>query len=240
MAKMEGLKRIAAAISLLRDEKLRGFRVDIEVDSTVYGDAAQEKQDRVEFVESVTKFIQVSAQVGAQIPQAAPLFGKMLQFAVRGFRVGRDLESTIDDFVDEMDKLAQQHASQQQSQQGQPNPEQIKAQAAMATAQSDLQQAQIKGQSDQQTAQIKAQADQQAAAAEVQKQQLDAQAMQADSQAETQRTMMDLKMRAMEMEIEKYKMQTQVMQRHIDQHKATLEALKPPEPPQQASLGKPL
>jgi hypothetical protein len=52
--------------------------------------------------------------------------------------------------------------------------------------------------------------------------------------------MMDMKMRAMEMEIEKYKMQTQVMQMHIDKHKATLEALKPPEPQQQASLGKPL
>jgi hypothetical protein len=233
---MEGLKRIAAAINLLRDENLRGFRVDIEVDSTVYGDAAQEKQDRVEFVESVTKFIQVSAQVGAQIPQAAPLFGKMLQFAVRGFRVGRDLESTIDDFVDEMDKLAQQHAAAPPP----PNPEQVKAQAALATAQSDLQQAKIKSQSDLQQTQLKGQADTQQAAAEVQRQQVEAQAEQANSQAEMQRSMMDMRMRAMEMEIEKYKMQVQIQQMHIDKHKATLEALRPPEPPQQASLGKPL
>ena len=239
-SKMEGLKRIAAGINLLRDDNLRGFRVDIEVDSTVYGDAVQEKQDRIEFVESVTKYLGVAGQLGAQVPQAAPLLGKLLQFAVRGFRVGRDLESAIDDFVDEAEKLAEQKADQMQSQQGQPNPEQVKAQAAMATAQSDLQQAKIKAQSDAQTTQMKAQADQQAAAAEVQKQQLDAQAMQADSNAETQRTMMDMKMQAMEMEIEKYKMQTQVMQMHIDQHKATLDALKPPNPPQQSSLGRPL
>jgi multidrug efflux pump subunit AcrA (membrane-fusion protein) len=37
LAKIEAVKRIGAAIQLLRDEKLRGFRVDIEVDSTIYG-----------------------------------------------------------------------------------------------------------------------------------------------------------------------------------------------------------
>jgi hypothetical protein len=240
MAKMEGLKRIAAAIGLLRDEKLRGFRVDIEVDSTVFADAAQEKQDRIEFIESTTKYLQTALAMSAQVPEITPLLGKLLQFGVRGFRVGRDLESAIEDFCDEAEQMAKKRAAQMQQQQGQPNPEQVKAQAAMATAQSDLQQAKIKSQSDLQQTQVKSQADSQQAQAEVQRQQVEAQAEAANSQAEMQRTMMDMKMRAMEQEIEKYKLQVQVMQLHSDNHRATMEALKPPAAPQQASLGKPL
>ena len=233
MAKMEGLKRIAAAISLLRDEKLRGFRVDIEVDSTVYGDAAQEKQDRVEFVESVTKFIETAGQIGAQVPQAVPLLGKMLQFAVRGFRVGRDLEAAIDDFTDEMDKMAEQHASQPQ----QPNPEQVKAQAAMATAQSDLQQAKIKSQSDLQQTQLKTQADSSQAQAEVQRQQVENAGEQANAQADSQRVAMEMKMRMMEMQIEHAKLVLEGEKLRSEQHTRRVEAMNPPVPKQNGALG---
>jgi hypothetical protein len=233
MAKMEGLKRIAAAIGLLRDDKLRGFRVDIEVDSTVYGDAAQEKQDRIEFVEAVTKYIETAAQIGATVPQASPLLGKMLQFAVRGFRVGRDLEAAIDDFCDEMDKLAEQKAAAPPP----PNPEQVKAQAAMATAQSDLQQAKIKSQADLQQTQIKSQADTQQSQAEVQRQQVEAQTDAANAQAEMQRTMLDMKMRAMEQEIEKQKLMLEVAKMNHEKHMGAMEAMNPPQPKQTGSLG---
>ena len=237
MKKLEGLKRIAQAIQLLRDEKLRGFRVDIEVDSTVYGDAAQEKQDRVEFVESVTKFIETAGQIGAQVPQAVPLLGKMLQFAVRGFRVGRDLEAAIDDFTDEMEKLGEQRAAQMAQQQNQPNPEQVKAQAAMATAQSDLQQAKIKSQSDLQQTQMKGQADAQQAAAEVQRQQVENQGEQANAQADSQRVAMEMKMRMMEMQIEHAKLVLEGEKLRAQQHMAVHNAMNPPVPKQTGSLG---
>ena len=233
MAKMEGLKRIAAAISLLRDEKLRGFRVDIEVDSTVYGDAAQEKQDRVEFVESVTKFIETAGQIGAQVPQAVPLLGKMLQFAVRGFRVGRDLEAAIDDFTDEMDKMAEQKASAPP----QPNPEQVKAQAAMATAQSDLQQAKIKSQGDLQQTQLKSQADAAQGQAEVQRQQVENAGEQANAQADAQRAQDDMKMRMMEMQIEHAKLVFEAEKLRAQERMAVHNSMNPPVPKQTGSLG---
>ena len=243
MEKMEGLRRIAAAITLLRDENLRGFRVDIEVDSTVYGDAAQEKQDRVEFVESVTKFIETAGQIGAQVPQAVPLLGKMIQFAMRGFRVGRDLEASIEDFTDEMNKLAEQHAAAPP----QPSPEQIRMQTEQLKASSGMQQTQMKVQADQQKTQataqqtqVKAQVDQQQQAAEMQRQQVQAQTEQANAQADMQSKAMDLRMREMEMQIEKIRMQADMAKAHAEMHKTTVEALKPPAPPQQASLGKPL
>ena len=237
VAKMEGLRRIAAAITLLRDEKLRGFRVDIEVDSTVYGDAAQEKQDRIEFVEAVTKYIETAAQIGATVPQASPLLGKMLQFAVRGFRVGRDLEAAIEDFTDEMDKLGEQRAAQMASQSQQPNPEQVKAQAAMATAQSDLQQAKIKSQADLQQTQLKTQADSSQAQAEVQRQQVENAGEQANAQADGQRVAMEMKMRMMEMQIEHAKLVLEGEKLRSEQHTRRIEALSPPQPKQQGSLG---
>lgn len=237
MKKLEGLRRIAAAIQLLRDEKLRGFRVDIEVDSTVFADAAQEKQDRIEFVEATTKYLQTAAQMAAMVPESAPLLGKLLQFAVRGFRVGRDLESAIEDFCDQAEELAEKKAAAAQQQQGQPNPEQVKAQAAMATAQSDLQQAKIKSQSDLQQTQLKAQADAQQGQAEVQRQQVEAQSEAANSQAETQRTMMEMKMQVMEQQIEKQKLQLEVARMNHEKHMGIIESMTPPQPKQTGSLG---
>jgi hypothetical protein len=43
-------------IELLRDERTRGFRIEIETDSTVEPDEQAEKQRRVEFLEAVGNF----------------------------------------------------------------------------------------------------------------------------------------------------------------------------------------
>lgn len=117
-------KLIADAIMLLRNEKLRGFRIDIETDSTVQPDAAEEKEQRIAFVEGVTKFTQMAGEVGMVEPAFLPLAAKMLQFAVRGFRVGRDLESAIEDFCEKAEQKAKQNAANPQ-----PSPESIKAES---------------------------------------------------------------------------------------------------------------
>ncbi len=118
------MELIASAIALLRQDKIRGFRIDIETDSTVQGDAMQEKAQRIEFVEGVTKFIEAAGQVSATLPEFTPLAAKMLGFAVRGFRVGRDLESAIEDFCDSVEQKAKEQAANPQQK---ASPEQIKA-----------------------------------------------------------------------------------------------------------------
>lgn len=107
--KMQAFIRIAKSIELLRNEKLRGFRVDIEVDSTIFPDAAQEKSDRTEFIREITAFLQVGMQMGAQLPESIPLMAKLLQFGVRGHRVGRDLENAIEEFSEAAIKKAAQN-----------------------------------------------------------------------------------------------------------------------------------
>jgi hypothetical protein len=197
------LYRIKKAIDLLRDDHIRGFRIDIEIDSTVYGDQAQEKADRVEFIKAVTQYLQQAGVMAMQMPQVAPLLGKLLQFGVRGYRVGRDLEHTIEEFTEQAVHLAQQHAAMQGQQ---PNPQAIKAQADAARGHLELQKTQLEGQH----LQIKAQGDQVKAEAETRAAQTQAAAEQANSQADLESKRMDLAMRQMEMEIEKLRLQVEL------------------------------
>jgi hypothetical protein len=218
LAKLQALQRISKSIQLLRDEKLRGFRVDIEVDSTVYPDQAQDKQDRTEFVGAVTKFLEVSAQLGAAIPQAIPLLGKLLQFGARGYRIGRDLELTIEQFTEEMAVVAKQKAAQAQQQ---PNPEQIKANAQAQKAQTDLvvgtarAKADVaRSQMDLKDTQLKDQANQREQQAEQQRTVLESQAQQQEAAAEIRLKQMEVQMRQMEMAIERMRLMFEAGKMH--------------------------
>jgi len=231
MAKLQAFQRIAKAIGLLRDERLRGFRVDIEVDSTIFPDQAQDRQDRTEFVQAVTKYIGESAQLGAAVPEAIPLLGEMLQFAVRSYRVGRSLEGSIEKLVDELVIKAKQLQQKQSQQQ---NPEQIKAQAQAQKAQSDLAVGKIRAQSDALKAQADIKSTQMQSAAEQQQSQAETQRANIDQATEQQNSAADIKvkqlevvMRQMEVNMEKMRMQFEAMQLHK-------EAMEPPEPPQPA------
>ena len=86
---------IMKAIGLLRSDKLRGFRIDIETDSTINDTAQEEKAERVEFLQALSSFVEKALQAAQANPDLIPLLGKSILFTVRGFRVGRDLESTI-------------------------------------------------------------------------------------------------------------------------------------------------
>lgn len=136
--------------SLLRDKALVQFRIDIETDSTVSANAQQERQDRIQFIQSATQFIEVAGQIINSQPVMAPLMGQMLLFGVRGFPVARELEEEIEKTINLFEQQVQQKASQPP----QPTPEQQKAQA-------DIQIANTKAQNDMAIDRQKAQADMQ-------------------------------------------------------------------------------
>lgn len=125
---------IMEAITLLRSDKSRGFRIDVETDSTIQPDANQEKMARTEFLKASMEFMTGAVQIGAMNPQVIPLLGKMYQFGASGFRVSRDLESAIDEYTDQMTMAAKAQAAAPP----QPSPEEIKAQSEMARTQADL------------------------------------------------------------------------------------------------------
>ncbi len=85
-----------AACDLLRKDGLRGFKLDIEADSTIAPDEQAEKQSRVEFMQQFVPFIQNLAPAAQGNPTMADLLSEAAMFVVRGFRVARPLEESIE------------------------------------------------------------------------------------------------------------------------------------------------
>lgn len=202
---------ITNAIGLLRQDKLRGFRIDIETDSTVSTDANEEKQSRTEFLTAMTGFLEKSFEIGQQVPEAVPMLGKMILFGVRGFRTGRDLESTIEEFIDKMEKDAAAKAEMPP----QPNPEiqkqQMELQAIEAKSQAEVKKAQIDAQSsaeDNQREMASKQAD-----ASLAQQQMQADLLKMQQEAQFRQAEFEQKMALLRME----------MDSQLRQHQQTLE-----------------
>jgi hypothetical protein len=200
---------IPQALALLKDNPLRSFRIDIEADSMVQIDEQTDRQDRIDFLQAMGGFLKEAVVAGQSTPQLAPLLTAMLEFGVRGFKIGKTLEGEIDNAMDKFKQLAMQPAH--------PNPEMMKVQGQM---QLEQQKAQITAQMEQQKNQGMLQLEQQKAQIEVQKAQAIQQAqaqqdamaqhmeaqraqMQAanDARLEQQRVASDERMRTMESQI---------------------------------------
>ena len=134
------------AVELLRNDKLRGFRIDVETDSTAALDQGEEQERRIEFLTAVGQFFENALPVADAVPQLAPLVGDMMLFAVRGFKTGRTLEAAFEDAVERMREAAEQPPPEQQ-----PDPA---AEAEAAKAQTQSQMLQQKAQVDQQKGQM--------------------------------------------------------------------------------------
>lgn len=186
---------IADAIMLLRNDKLRGFRIDIETDSTVAGDAQAEKESRIQFIEGVTKFIETAGQVVQVSPAFAPLAAKMLQFAVRGFRVGRDLESAIEDFCEKAEQQAKDQAANPK-----PDPEMMKAQSEIERQKIENEGEQANNQANLELKQMDIQVAQIKASADVEKVRLQAEQMQREDYYEQRRHEREERKHALEQE----------------------------------------
>ncbi len=144
-------------MTLLRNDKLRGFVVDVESDSTVEPDQQAQQQAAVAFVSAVTEFVTAWAQVLPMMPQAAPLAGEMLAWATRQWKGADTFEEEIDEFVEQLTKISEQPKGPdpaQQAEQLKAQAEQLKAQTAMGVAQIDQQTAGIKAQAEQSKAQL--------------------------------------------------------------------------------------
>jgi hypothetical protein len=118
-------------VGFLRDDKARGFVIEIETDSTIQPDEDAEKQRRTEFVTAIGGLIKEAGPMIMQAPQLGPFIGEVLKFTAQGFRAGRPLEGAIDTLVQGLNQAAQQ-AMQPQEQP--PDPVQ-EAKAAAADAQ---------------------------------------------------------------------------------------------------------
>lgn len=84
-------------LEVMRSDKLRGYRVDIETDSTVMVDAEAEKASRVEFMEAFVPLMTGAVQAAQVAPQTLPLLKEAVLFAIRTFKAGRSMEQAVED-----------------------------------------------------------------------------------------------------------------------------------------------
>ncbi len=139
-------------MALLRDEKLRGFIIDVETDSTIEADQTQQQQKAEQFLTAVTQYCAAWAQILPAAPDLAELAGEMLISAARLFKMGDTLETAIEEAVEKMEKKAEQPPP--------PNPDQQMAQAKTEVAQIGAQTAKIKAGAEVQKANTEVQASQ--------------------------------------------------------------------------------
>ena len=165
---------VQPAIEMLKNESMRNFNIDIETDTLVQIDQQTEKSNRVEFLTSVSGFLEKVLPVGQQHPELVPLLGEMLLFGIRGFKIGRTIEGSFEQFVAQATQNEKAKAAQP-PQPPPPNPEMIRAQTEAQNSQAKLQADQQTAQADMQMEHVKMQAEQQLAAQKLQFEQWKAQ-----------------------------------------------------------------
>ena len=190
---------IPQALALLKDEPAKNFRIEVTSDSMIYQDEQQEKQDRIEFLSSVSQFMQTALPTAMQAPELTPLLMEMLKFGVTAFKAGKGMEGLIDETADKF----REQAKQMENQPKPPSPEQQKMQM-------EMQMAQAKMQAEQQQAQMDSQLEQQKIQMQIElekaKQEYQAQENRLKFQLEDQRNMKEAEM---QMELEKLKATTE-------------------------------
>ena len=110
------------------------------------------------------QFLEQAVPLAQQVPQLGMLAGQMLLFGIRGFPVGREMETVFETALEQL-----QQASQQPQQQA-PDPEIVKAQQDAQIKQAEMQQ---RAQAEQQKMQLEAMKAEQAAQIEAAKLQLE-------------------------------------------------------------------
>ena len=135
-------------VELIRDERTRGFRVDVETDSTVSMDSSMVGEERDRMIQSISGYVtNVLPAVAQTAPLFAPAVGQLLLFAIRGHRPGRAVEAAFEQALDSVEQQLQAQQQQAEQQAEQPHQEpppdpRIEAQATRTAQQTQIDAAQ--------------------------------------------------------------------------------------------------
>ena len=138
-AAQQGVVTIDAVVELLRNDRMRSYKIEVETDSLVEADQNEAKQRATEFLQAIGQFFQLAMPIVQNMPQAAPMFGALAVNAVRQFRVPSQIEEMIEQTMEKIGMLLQQPKPPPP-----PSPdEQIKANVAAMKGRAEIQKAQI-------------------------------------------------------------------------------------------------
>jgi hypothetical protein len=155
MAQLDQSPQTEFALQAMKDDALRSYSIDIETDSTIAADEQMEKAGAAEFVSALSSYLQQIFPIVQAQPAAMEPLGKMLLWITRKFRIARDAEDEIEEFLQAFQQMPEQQDE-----------------AAQAQAQAEQAEMQMQAQKQQQELQIKAAESQ----AEIQRKDMETQA----------------------------------------------------------------
>lgn len=160
-------------VDFLRNQKLRALGISIKTDSTILTDEMAEKQARGEFLQAFTGAM-TSVQPLLMAGEAgAKMAGGVFKFALAPFRVGRELDGMIDDFVDAIPGVMAQQGGDGGAEAALAEANNKLADAELEKAKAAMLNVETKAQSENQKLQAKVFEMQQKAAADQQKSQVE-------------------------------------------------------------------
>jgi len=83
-------------LPILRSDKLRGYTVDIETDSTIFDDDAQNKAQTVEMIGALTGFMKEFMPIIQGNPAIAPMAMGIMRLGLGAFKKGREIEGQME------------------------------------------------------------------------------------------------------------------------------------------------
>ena len=96
LSRITGINIAPEVVAVMRDERLRSYRVSVDTDESSAIDSASEQRSRTEFLTASVQFLQA---IGPMVQSGAVGFEQakqMLLFAARAFPGARDLEDTLE------------------------------------------------------------------------------------------------------------------------------------------------
>jgi len=125
-------------LDALKNDLKRSYIVDIETNSTVDGDATEEKRDAIDFMNALGQAMPVMEGLGSQGPEGFKAAQILLVEICKKYRLGSEIQSAVMQMVPQAGKMTpeqeeQQKAMDQQKQELDQQAEQIKQQAEQAT-----------------------------------------------------------------------------------------------------------
>lgn len=100
------------AVQLLRTEWLRKYRIDVETETTVAPDEAQQQQRASDMLGNIGTYMQQAVAVGQQVPELVPVMAEAIKMVTRTFRTAAPLEPVLDAALQKLVNKSQQPPAQ--------------------------------------------------------------------------------------------------------------------------------
>lgn len=115
-AKPEDQEAFPQAIQLLQSPDMRGFRVDVETDSTIRADMTRSQEQMNLFMQVTSQFLPAAMGALQQAPQLAVPLVEVYTAFCRQFRLGKQAEDALDGLQQQVPQAVQQMMQAQQPQ----------------------------------------------------------------------------------------------------------------------------